>query len=61
LKLLVATTNPGKIAELRVMLGGDFQWLGLADFNGITEIKEDGKTFAENARKKAAGYAKATG
>ena len=61
MKILVATTNPGKIAELSAMLGDGFQWLGLADFNGITEIKEDGKTFAENARKKAMGYAKATG
>ena len=60
-QILVATTNPGKIAELSAMLGDGFQWLGLADFNGIAEIKEDGKTFAENARKKAMGYAKATG
>jgi len=28
-KILVATTNPGKIAELRAMLGADVQWLGL--------------------------------
>jgi XTP/dITP diphosphohydrolase len=27
----------------------------------VGEIEEDGKTFAENARKKALGYAKATG
>jgi XTP/dITP diphosphohydrolase len=43
------------------MLGGDIEWVGLADFPGIPEIEEDGKTFAENARKKAIGYAKATG
>ncbi len=60
-KILVATTNPGKIAELSAMLEADVQWLGLADFDGIDEIKEDGLTFADNARKKAAGYAKATG
>jgi len=59
--ILVATTNPGKIAELRAMLGGDIEWLGLADFEGIGAIEEDGATFAENARKKAIGYAKATG
>ena len=43
------------------MLGGDIEWVGLADFPNVGEIEEDGKTFAENARKKAIGYAKATG
>jgi XTP/dITP diphosphohydrolase len=43
------------------MLGGDIKWVGLADFPQIGEIAEDRKTFAENARKKALGYAKATG
>ena len=60
-KILVATTNPGKIAELRAMLDLDIEWLGLSDFGDIDEIQEDGITFAENARKKAAGYAKAAG
>ena len=60
-KILVATTNPGKITELRACLGADIQWLNLTDFKGIAEIKEDGQTFAENARRKAAGYAEATG
>ncbi len=60
-KILVASTNPGKIAELRAMLGSDVRWAGLAEFEGIGEIEEDGDTFAENARKKALGYAGATG
>jgi len=60
-KILVATTNPGKIAELRAMLGFDVEWAGLSDFQDISEIKEDGETFAENARKKALGYARRTG
>jgi len=60
-KILVATTNPGKIAELRTLLGTGLQWLSLADFGEMPEIVEDGATFAENARKKALGYAKATG
>ena len=60
-KILVATTNPGKVAELRAMLEFDVEWVGLADFPDINEIKEDGKTFAENARKKAVCYAKQTG
>ena len=60
-KILVATTNPGKLREIRQMLGGDIEWMSLSDFPDIPEIEEDGATFAENARKKALGYAKSTG
>ena len=60
-EILVATTNTGKIAEMRAMLGGGVHWLSLADVQEIAEIAEDGATFAENARKKALGYAKAAG
>jgi XTP/dITP diphosphohydrolase len=59
--ILVATTNPGKVRELRALLGTGVEWKSLADFPGIEEVKEDGATFAENARKKAIGYAEATG
>ena len=61
MRILVATTNPGKIAELKAMLGGDVRLLSLADVQEIPEVAEDGATFAENARKKALGYAKAAG
>lgn len=60
-KILVATTNKGKLAELSAMLDGDVEWVSLKDFPNIPEVIEDGTTFAENARKKALGYAKATG
>ncbi|MHC4397075.1 MAG: RdgB/HAM1 family non-canonical purine NTP pyrophosphatase [Planctomycetota bacterium] len=60
-KIVVASTNPGKVGELRAMLGGDIEWLGLSDFEGLDEIEEDGASFVENACKKAVGYAKATG
>jgi len=60
-KILVASTNPGKLKELREMLAGDVEWVGLSDFPNVSEIEEDGKTFSENARKKAIGYASATG
>jgi XTP/dITP diphosphohydrolase len=59
--ILVATKNPGKITELKACLGHGHKWLSLTDFEGIAEIDEDGSTFEENARKKATGYAKATG
>ena len=60
-KILVASTNPGKLGELRAMLDAAVEWVGLGDYSGIKEVKEDGTTFAENARKKATEYAKATG
>ena len=60
-KILIATTNKGKLAELSAMLDADVEWMSLEDFPDIPEVIEDGKTFAENARKKALGYAKATG
>ena len=63
-KILVATTNPGKLRELEAMLGeikADIQWLSLKDFPDLPEVEEDGNTFAHNAQKKALGYAKATG
>ncbi len=59
-QVVVATTNPGKFAELKSMLGADIEWLSLSDFDNIIEIKEDGRTFAENACKKALLYAKQT-
>jgi XTP/dITP diphosphohydrolase len=60
-RILVATTNRGKMAELSVMLDADVDWLTLADFPNAPEVAEDGVTFAENAAKKALGYAKAAG
>jgi len=47
LKILVASTNQGKLNELRAMLDADVQWVGLSDFEGMAEIEEDGATFAE--------------
>ena len=60
-KILVATTNIGKIAELKAMLDLDAEWLDLSYYPEIEEIKEDGQTFIENACKKAIGYAQITG
>ncbi len=60
-KILVATTNPGKISEIHEMIGSKIKLLSLKDFVHIAEVEEDGNTFEENARKKAIGYAKTTG
>lgn len=56
-QLLIATSNPGKLREVRAMLGDlVVELLTLADFPGIAEAVEDGDTFEENARKKAIHY-----
>ena len=60
-KILIATKNPGKIKEFQAILDGTVQCLSLEDFADIPEVLEEGSTFAENARKKAIEYAKATG
>lgn len=61
-KILLATNNQGKIAELRsMMVDLPMEICGLADFPGVGEVEETGGTFAENARLKAIGYARQTG
>ena len=61
-RLLVATTNPGKVREIKDILEGlDIELGTLADHPGVPEAEETGSTFAENARMKALYYARATG
>ena len=61
-RLVVATTNPGKIAELTPLLGSlGYEPCGLDAFPEVEEAVEDGETFSENAEKKARHYARATG
>lgn len=59
-QLLLATSNRGKIAELRAMLGPSVQVLSFADL-GIESPEETGATFAENAMLKARHGATASG
>ena len=62
MKLLIATTNPGKIREIREILdGAPVDLLTLDDFPDMREPEENGATFAENARLKALYYNAATG
>jgi XTP/dITP diphosphohydrolase len=61
-KLLVATTNRGKLVEiLDILQGVPFEIVTLADFPSIPAPEETGRTFADNARAKARYYAEATG
>ncbi len=66
-RLMLATTNLGKIAEFRFLLG---QWDRWRDTELLTPrdwptplpgVEETGTTFAENARLKAVALAAATG
>ena len=51
--LLIATRNAHKVAEIRAILGGQFQFLTLNDFPNAPKVIEDADTFAGNATKKA--------
>jgi XTP/dITP diphosphohydrolase len=60
--LLVATTNRGKLREIRGILAGvPVDLISLDDYPDIVEPEETGSTFAENARLKATYYSRATG
>jgi XTP/dITP diphosphohydrolase len=61
--LLVATTNPGKIREIRDILGDlRIRLLTLADLSSaIPAPDETGRTFAANAALKSLAYAEASG
>ena len=67
-KLVVATTNPGKIREIVDILAGTrgnggapLELVSLDAFPGIAEPEETGATFADNSRLKAMYYAEAIG
>ena len=60
--LVVATRNGGKSRELRKFLEGfPVEVKDLNDFGPIPEVEENGKTFEENAYKKASFTAKILG
>ncbi len=61
-QLVIASTNKGKIAEIRAAFQGlPLEIHSLAEFGSISEVEETGKTFAENAVLKATYYARHTG
>ncbi|MEU4731652.1 RdgB/HAM1 family non-canonical purine NTP pyrophosphatase [Streptomyces sp. NPDC023588] len=63
-RLILATRNAGKIAELHAILsaaGLPHQLVGADAYPEIPDVKETGVTFAENALLKAHALARATG
>jgi XTP/dITP diphosphohydrolase len=60
--LLLATTNAGKLREIRDVLAGlPLEIRALSDHPPVPEPEEHGATFGENARAKALYYASAFG
>ncbi len=61
-RLLVATTNPGKLKEYRCLLDGvPFDIIGPADLGLDAGVEETGATFEENAILKATTLCAASG
>jgi XTP/dITP diphosphohydrolase len=61
-KLLIATTNPNKIREIRPLFSGvPVKLVTLAEVEPIPEPDEAADTFWENARIKALAYARGSG
>jgi XTP/dITP diphosphohydrolase len=56
--LFLATRNAHKVAEIRAILGEQFQLLTLNDFPGAPKVIENTDTFAGNATKKAVELAR---
>ncbi len=62
MKLLLATRNRAKLAELRSLLEGTgWQLVTLNDYPALGPVAETGATFEENARLKAVAAFQATG
>jgi XTP/dITP diphosphohydrolase len=59
-RLLVASSNPGKIREIRALLPPHFSVIGLEDL-GLGSPEETGTTLSENAELKALYAANASG
>ena len=60
-RVLLATRNAKKLAELQRILGDQVQVLGLGDVTEFEEESETGATFEENAVAKAVQAARETG
>jgi XTP/dITP diphosphohydrolase len=59
--VLIATSNPGKLRDFAGAAAPyGIEIAAIPNFSSIPAIVEDGKTFEENARKKAEGYSRYT-
>ena len=60
-KLLIATNNRGKVRELRELLKNmEIELVTPAEIGLDLKVVEDGRTYAENAAKKALAFARAS-
>lgn len=57
-RLILATRNAHKTAEIRAMLGARFEVLDVTAFPDCPAIEETGTTFLDNARLKAEGISR---
>ncbi|MBI4406265.1 MAG: non-canonical purine NTP pyrophosphatase [Deltaproteobacteria bacterium] len=59
-RLLIASTNSGKLAEFKALLSGCFECLSPSDpafaAGTFTDVLEDGLTYQQNAQKKVDSY-----
>ena len=56
-EIVFASTNPAKVEQIAGALKGVANVTGVPNVAKLPEVKEDGKTASENARKKALTYA----
>jgi XTP/dITP diphosphohydrolase len=62
MRIVFATKNEGKVKEITEMLASmDIELISLNHFKSLPEIVEDGKTYLENALKKAKTISEITG
>jgi XTP/dITP diphosphohydrolase len=62
MRLLIATTNPGKVREYRQLLNGlNCDLIGLSEVGITQDVDETGLTYEENALLKAQEYAVLSG
>lgn len=62
LEVVIGTRNKSKLREIQEIYASiPLQWSNLTAYPQSTEVEEDGQSFEENARKKAAEYARQTG
>ena len=57
-RLIIATRNAHKTAEIRAMIGGHFEVLDVTALPECPQIEETGTTFLTNARLKAQGISR---